>query len=390
MKRIGTILILFVTTFLFMPKVFATNYMSVTDTDIKVGESFDIKVNFDYIAAWDLEVTAEGAVGECRINEADATADAKNTAKEFKTTCSATKVGTITLNLTGNVTKAAEGDETENPTIEFNETIQLNVTAQEEPKGLSTLQVTGGTLSPIFDSSNIENTGYTITLDSYETTSFKITATAKTGTDKIEATRENGSGYESINIDDITFITSGDNNTMLIEINVGENNRLVKYRITVVRPSKPNIGAPELLTLTVGGENIPLVSGLYKYSIELDEENLNENGAYIVNATLKDDTNYKFSEFLVPPEIVSGKEFTLKIIPKDPSSNLDQAVYTVNVKTNIVEPVTIKQETTTKKNNGNVENPQTGSMPALIVGIILITSLVASLYLYKKNINGYN
>jgi len=391
MKRIGTILIIFVTTFIFIPKVFATNYMTASKTDVKVGETFEIIVNFDKAKSWDIHVISTENASNCTIDEKDSTEDGENVSRNFHTICTATSEGKVTVALNGIIKLKSEEEDAEEITLPMNEEIEVNVAAVEEPIGLSSLQVTGGLLSPIFDSTNIENTGYTITLNSSEATTFKITAVAKTATDTISPKRESGSEYESINLDNITFITSGNNNTMLIEIDVGEGERLVKYRITVVKPHDEEIFPPELLTLTIGSQSIPLVSGLTEYSIELSEEDLDENGAYLINATLKDETNYMFSEFLTPPKVVSGKEFTLSIVPKDPSAGLSSVDYKITVKTSVIDPVITPTETTTKRNNnGQDENPQTGSTSALIVGIILIASLASSLYLYKKNINGYN
>ena len=386
MKKAKLILIFTIVCFAFMPRVFATNYMSVSKDNIKVGETFNVNVNFEEIKSWEIDITSTGPVGECTINEADDTSNDNNVPKEFNTVCTSTGVGTITVTLTGNVTKAKEEGEEEDTVIELNESLNVTVTAEEEPKGLASLSITNGTLSPSFDSST--NTGYVITLDSPETSSFSIAAVAKTSTDTIVAKRETGDNYETINLNNINFITAGNNSTMLIEISVGEGERLVKYEIQVARPTHPQIEPPVLTRLAVDGENITLVDGVYSYEITLEEKD-----SYFITATIKDTTNYMFSEFLTPPVEISSKDFEIEIKPKDPSAGLSSITYHITIKTNAIEPVTNPQEPTTKKpsgGGGNVENPQTGSTSAYIVGIMLVASLVASMYLYKKNINGYN
>ena len=177
---------------------------------------------------------------------------------------------------------------------------------------------------------------------------------------------------------------------MLIEISVGEGERLVKYEIQVVKPTPPQIGPPVLSMLAIDGHDINLVDGQYEYEITLDDKD-----SYFITATIKDTTNYRFDEFLVPPVDTSSKDIEIGIKPKDPSAGLESRSYHIIIKTNVIEPVTQSTtKTTTKKpsggGNGNVENPQTGSTSVFIVGFILISSLVISMYLYKKNINGYN
>ena len=389
MKKAKLMLIFTIVCFAFIPKVFATNYMSVSKENVKVGESFDINVNFDSIEAWEINVTTTGPVGECSILEENATQDNQNVPKEFKTTCNATEAGTITITLSGNVTKAKENEEENDIVTTLNETLTVTVTPEEEqPKGLASLSVTNGTLSPSFNSNT--NTGYVITLDSTDTTTFSISAVAKTETDTIIAKRENGDNYEIINLSNINFITGGNNSTMLIVISVGEGKRLLKYEIQVVKPIPPQIEPPVLSMLAIDGHDINLISGQYEYEITLDDKD-----SYFITATIKDTTNYRFDEFLVPPVDTSSKDIEIGIKPKDPSAGLESRTYHIVIKTNSIEPITQTPTTTTKKpsgggGNGNIENPQTGSTSVIIVAIILISSLIISMHLYKKNINGYN
>ena len=245
--------------------------------------------------------------------------------------------------------------------------------------------LSSNTLSPSFDSN--QTNGYVLNLNTATTTNFSINAVAKTSSDTRSAMRENGSDYEPIELNNISFVTAGNNSTMLIIITVGEGERAIQYEIQVVKPTY--IGLPELSRLAIDGEQITLVSGVYTYEITLEEKD-----SYYVTATIKDTNNYMFNEFLVPPVEISSKEFELDIVPKDATAGLRSAMYHITIKTNEIEPVT--NPTTTKKpssssssGNGSIENPQTGTS-AYVVGIILVSSLALSMYLYKKNINGYN
>jgi len=177
---------------------------------------------------------------------------------------------------------------------------------------------------------------------------------------------------------------------MLIEISVGEGTRLVKYEIQVVRPNK--IEKPKLTKLTIDGESIPLIDGVTDYKVELEDQD-----SYFINATINDTDNYMFNEFLVPPIKTSSKEIEIGIIPKNPSAGLDSITYHIKIVTDTIEPITEPPQTTTKKpsssgssSGGNIENPKTGSTPAIIVGIMLVSSLLLSMHFYNKNINGYN
>ena len=350
--------------------------MNVNKTNAKVGETLDISVVAENVTSWNIIITSNENAPDCTYEESGSESSGAISISKG-VTCSATKEGIAKISLSGSITTAGDEENPDGLTIELDESIDINVTAADEPKGLSTLSATNGTLSPQFDS---ENTGYTITLDSPETTTFKISAVAKTESDSIKV-KINGTESNENDLNNITFTTSGGNEMMLIEIDVGEGDRLVAYTITVIKPTR--IESPELLTLIVGGYNISLVSGEYDYTITLDD-----TSSYLVTATLKDSTNYMFDEFLVPPVEVSGKEFALTIVPKDPTAGLTSVTYKIKVESNVIEPITNPITTT---NSGNYQgNPQTGSAPAYIVGIMLITSLIASLFLYKKNINGYN
>jgi len=82
----------------------ASGSLSVSSSNVIVGNSFTVSVYVNQAAAWNVHVTASGPVSGCTINQADATADAMNTSKSFQATCTATAAGTINISLSGDVT----------------------------------------------------------------------------------------------------------------------------------------------------------------------------------------------------------------------------------------------------------------------------------------------
>ena len=111
MKKIKYYIILLIGLFLINTKVYAASAsLSVSTSNVKVGESFTITVNASSVAAWNIHVNASGPVSNCSINQADATSDALDTNKSFSTTCSAMGEGTISISLSGDVTSASDPD----------------------------------------------------------------------------------------------------------------------------------------------------------------------------------------------------------------------------------------------------------------------------------------
>ena len=111
MKKNNIILILLISIFAFSSKTFAASAnISVSSGSVQAGGSFTVTASVIQAAAWNIHVTANGPVGECKINNANATDDAMDTNKSFSTTCTATGEGTITLYLSGDVTSATDGN----------------------------------------------------------------------------------------------------------------------------------------------------------------------------------------------------------------------------------------------------------------------------------------
>ena len=235
--------------------------------------------------------------------------------------------------------------------------------------GLKPLTVTDGVLSPQLTA---DNYGYSVRLDSESTTSFGISAVANNSSDTI--TFVNGDTNETIaNPSNIQFVTDEGKNSMSIKINVGSNSQ---YTLTVTKPVSSS-ASNELSTLSIGGVAVSLSSGKYDYEVTLIN-----NSSYQVDATLKDSDNFKIAN-LTLPTTMTGDEFAIVVSPKDNSSGLSGTTYTVKV----------KKGGSNSSDNGSASNtsnnPQTGGV-AITMAIVLIASFALSIYLYKKNIEGYN
>lgn len=112
MKRIRCLLILLISiiSFVFYDVNAASGYLSVSASQVYVGDSFKVSAVVSSTAAWNVHVSASGPVSGCVINQVDATADAMNTNKTFSATCTATGTGIITVTLSGDVTDASDGN----------------------------------------------------------------------------------------------------------------------------------------------------------------------------------------------------------------------------------------------------------------------------------------
>lgn len=271
-----------------------------------------------------------------------------------------------------------------------NATGSFNVSASEPvvSKGLKSLSVDAaiGTLSPSFDSNQ---TGYALNLNSADMNNFSIRYEAANPSDSV--TVKNGDTDEVLDANNITFKTEtdGGNSDMLIWVIVGSGENQVIYAISVRKPASPLIAAAELSSLVVGGKSVSLVSGTTEYSVQLDDVN-----SYEIVATLKDSTNYEFNSgtvvLLTPYKLSKEGTYEIRIDPRNNSSGLSTVTYliTVTKKRDITPEPSSSQK---PSNPGNVyTNPSTGGTAASIMGIVLILSLFASLYLYKRNMSNFS
>jgi len=176
MKKIKLLIILLISIFICNTKVFAASAtLSVTPTNVYVGDTFTVNVNMKDAAAWNIHVTSTGPVDNtaCIINEADASDDAKNIDKTFKVTCTATGEGTVRLTLSGDVSSEAS------------ELVNLSgskiVTVSKKPTSTTTTTTT--TTKKIDDTETTSTTTITTTITK-KNIDESITTNPKTGVNK--------------------------------------------------------------------------------------------------------------------------------------------------------------------------------------------------------------
>ena len=223
MKRIKLILILFISIFIFNIKVFAGANLSVSTNSVTKGGTFTVSVNMYGAAAWNIHVTASGPVSGCSINQADATADAMDTSKTFSATCTSTGAGTITINLSGDVTSANDGipvmlggsatvtvtEPAPTPTPQpAPSTPQNNYSGNNN---LGSLSVEG------YDLTKVDNNSYTLTV-SNSVTSVNINATAEDSKATVTGNGNHGLNIGENNIEVIVTAESGAQNKINIKV----------------------------------------------------------------------------------------------------------------------------------------------------------------------------
>ena len=241
-------------------------------------------------------------------------------------------------------------------------------------KGLKSLNITNGELVSGFDKTK---DSFVANLSTADVTSFAIEAIPENANDGIIC--RNSHTAEVLDCSNISYIQSGNNNDMLIEIVVGSGDTQETYKLSILKPVSK---VPELASLTIGGKSVNLVSGKTKdYEVVLD--NISN---YLVSWTLVDSDDFHVTNLDNNPTTHSGEFLTLEVAPKDKSSGLSTAMYEIKV---VLAGGKATEQPTQKPVTPN-SNPQTGGTSAVIMAIILFLSLGASIYFYQRNMSSYN
>lgn len=262
----------------------------------------------------------------------------------------------------------------------------ISIEGQAEPqvttKGLKSLDVIGGILSPTFSASY---TGGVVSLAA-STTSFGIVAVANNDSDQIVC--RNTDGDVVLDCGNIKFETAPGKREMNIHIEVGEGDNFVSYGLNVIKETPTTIDPPKLVSLTIGGKEVNLELGQEENNIiELGKIELENVDNYQISFALNDEENYYVSP-LTNPTYQSGERYiSIDIYPKDNTTGLRGLSYHIQVVKAGGEPST---QQPTEKPIPPSDNPKTGGITATVMAIILVCSLGASIFLYQKNINGYN
>ena len=240
MKKIKILFILLISIFVFNINVLAASgNLSVSSSNVYVGDTFTVSANISGAAAWNVHVNSSGPVSGCSINEADTTADASDTNKTFSVTCTATGEGTITITLSGDIT--SENDESatsisgsrnvivsQKPTQPSNNNNSNNnnstgnsnnanksnqvVDNKSNNNNIKSLDIDG------YELAKIDNNNYTLSV-SYGITSINVKATAEDSKAKVS-----GVGNHKLNI--------GDNNIEIIVTSESGSENKINVKVT--------------------------------------------------------------------------------------------------------------------------------------------------------------
>lgn len=257
------------------------------------------------------------------------------------------------------------------------------------PATLKSLTVNNNvaTLGPTFSSSTYS---YTLFLPN-DTTSFGLTAVATNSSDTVKFIKDGTN--EELNGASIAY-----NGEMKVNVVVGSGDAATTYAVLVSNEQGQSSGNPYLSSLTLSGQTVNL-----KNQSNADEEitvTLNTTNSYQLKAILSDSTNYDFSSEVLPSScsVASGTltcnlsgevKIAIMVVPKNGGSGKNYIL-------------TIKQGSgsggsgggssggggTSSDNPPVSTNPQTGGA-AYVMAIVLILSLVATLYLYKRSISSF-
>lgn len=233
-------------------------------------------------------------------------------------------------------------------------------------KGLKSLDISKGYIKDSSFSSSRE--GYTVII---EGSTFGLSMVANNSSDKIVVT--DGKGNTISDVSNIKF-DPNDDGLMLLYISVGSGDTAFKYTLSVSKDVDDDYRG-YLSKLIIGGVTVGLKRGQTEYTIYLDDIS-----SYDILAYLEDSENFEFEGGV--PSRGNGSWVNIKIVPKDSSSGAKSITYTINV----LKKNSGSSGTNNGSNNNASESPQTGDISMFFMALILISSLVGSLYLYKKNL----
>lgn len=150
-----------------------------------------------------------------------------------------------------------------------------------------------------------------------------------------------------------------------------------------------------LKSLKINGKEVNLQAGVTNYTVKVGKDVTN----LIVEAVLNDSENFKLLEPFVNGKLENGCSgntcpFTIEIEPVNDKIGGSSISYIIEIEKEGTEPSSSKPvskpSSSNKPTSSDVEkNPQTGDISMFLMALILISSLVGSVLLYQKNMEGY-
>lgn len=301
------ILVVVIVTFLccqFIDVNAASANLSVSSSNVYVGDSFTVFVNMNQAAAWNVHVNSSGPVSGCVINEADSSSNALDISKQFSAKCTATQEGKINISLSGDVTSASDGialdifgntvvnvntrpiqtnnnenyKNNEQNKIEKNET---NNVVKSKNCNLKSISVEGYNLEKI-DANN-----YTLTV-SNNVSSINVNAIAEDSKSTIKGIGNHVLNIGANNIEIVIVSESGKENKIVLQItrkkemSLEELDELLKSddkSIEINNDSNRNLSSQELSKIKSSGKTIILnhkENGILKYSWIINGKEIND------------------------------------------------------------------------------------------------------------------
>lgn len=406
-NKVYYILLCLLTSFAFMNTVFAEGSLEFSvdakvvggETSVVKGSEVTINIALNselYISACTFEVTQDSGIERISVNgmnnynhEVGPTRiliDRSVTDTQFTSGQSVLQLK-YKVNNDGKVTiKTLDcTSPTDNKTGSYKDVVvEFDTKEVSDDTTLSNLVVTGGTMSPKFSSSVNQ---YIIQLEKAEF-SLDITASNSDYQDKIVVTDANGNKLDPKKI---TFNDPSGQASMEITIKVNE-----KTEYTLLARYEQKELDNSLSSLKVDGKTVLIESGKYDYTVSIGKDVKSVK----IEAVLKDSKNFKFADNNGPTIFQTPKSsntYPLMIEPKDSSIGAKGVTYTITM---------LKEGTTSDDDKpstggendkpsgdsqGNTTtNPSTGGISMFLMAFILLASLVGSVILYQKNLEGYN
>lgn len=329
MKKLNKIITFMLVFMLFGFNVQAASAnLSVSKSSIYVGDSFNAIVKANGVAAWNIHISASGPVSGCKLDQADATADALDTNKTFSVTCKSTGPGTITVTLKGDVTSSNDGKPVKlssSKEVTVNKktttTTTKKKTTSTTTKKTTTKKTTTTTTTKKVEKNN-DATLKNIVVDGYDikfsSNTYEYTINVKNNVNKLNlniSKNNDKSNYEIIGNDKLV---NGENN-VIIKV-TAEDGTIKEYKIKVIK-EKENIVSNNLTLNNIKIDNYEL--NFYKDNYEY---NLKINNEEKLNISVDINSNLKY-EISGNTNLKNGSQITIKVTDSN-----EESIYKINIK----------------------------------------------------------
>ena len=320
MKKLNKIITFMLVFMLFGLNVQAASAnLSVSKSSIYVGDSFNVTVKANGVAAWNIHISASGPVSGCKLDQADATADALDTNKTFSVTCKSTGEGTITVTLKGDVTSSSDGKPVK---LSSSKTVTVN----KKTTTTTTTKKTTTTAKKVTTTQKVEKnndaTLKNITVDGYDikfsSNTYEYTINVKNNVNKLNlniSKNNDKSNYEIIGNDKLV---AGENN---ITIKVtAEDGTVKEYKIKVIKEKENTISNNLTLNnIKIDNYELNFYKDNYEYNLKINNEDK-------LNISVDIDSNLKY-EISGNTNLKNGSQIIIKVTDSN-----EESIYKINIK----------------------------------------------------------